>query len=316
MITINDQVIQKDIFQILEEVKTQNPDKLKDMHKSGDNIQVTCPVHAHGQESHPSCFISINPNKQISYGTAHCFTCGFKGSFSKFVGACFNKNESFGQHWLLSKYADVIIDNKFNLKPIDLSENIVEKPKILDESILDKFESYHPYMTKRGISDQVIKDFNLKYDQNKRSIVFPVYNTRHQLSFLTRRSVDSKQFYIDAGANKDIVYALDKAQNYSEVYVVESQINCLVLWSWGYPAVALLGAGTTPGQLKELRESNIISFKLCYDGDSAGRTGAERFKKYIGSSKFVTDITMPNGKDVADLTKEEFDSLQMNCCIV
>lgn len=312
MITINGQVIQKDIFQILNEVKSENPNKLAVIQKSGDeNIQVTCPVHANGQESHPSCFISINPNKKIPYGTVHCFTCGFNGSFSKFVGACFDRSEAYGKNWLLNKYANVLIKDHLNLQPIDLSANIISKPKVLDESILDTFESYHPYMTKRGISEGIIKLFNLKYDQKRKSIVFPVYNINGKLSFLTRRSVEGKQFYLDPGADKNIIYGLDKAQNYSEVYVVESQINCLVLWSWGYPAVCLFGAGTTPGQLNVLRNSSIKSFVLCYDGDEAGRKGANRFKKYIGSSKFVTDIIMPTGKDVADLTKEEFEKLSL-----
>lgn len=310
MITINGNIIQKDIYQILDEVKSQTG-KLKDIRKSGDNIQITCPVHADGQENRPSCFISVNPNKQLAYGAAHCFTCGFKGSFGKFVGACFNKNETFGNNWLLTRYSDVTVENHLGLEqPIDLTERIKPKPKIKDESILNGFEDYHPYMTKRGISDEVIKQFNLKYDPVKKTIVFPVYNAKGQLSFLTRRSVEGKQFYIDPGADKNIIYGLDKAQYYNEVYVCESQINSLILWSWGYPAVALLGAGTTPGQLKALRESSIKSFVLAYDGDQAGLHGTERFKKYIGFNKFVTVLQLPESKDIGDLTKEEFISLQ------
>ncbi len=309
MITINGNIIQKDIYQILDEVKSQTG-KLKDIRRSGDNIQITCPVHADGQENRPSCFISINPNRELAYGTAHCFTCGFKGSFGKFVGACFNKNESFGNNWLLTRYADVTVENHLNLeRPIDLSERIMAKPKIKDESILNKFESYHPYMTQRGISDEVIKLFNLKYDPATKTIVFPVYNEKGQLSFLTKRSIEGKQFYIESGADKNIIYGLDKAQDYNEVYVCESQINALTLYSWGYPAVAMLGAGTTYKQVEKLRNSKIRSFILCYDPDEAGIHGAQRFKKFIGPTKFVTTLTLPQGKDVNDLTKEEFEQI-------
>ena len=46
-----------------------------------------------------------------------------------------------------------------------------------------------------------------------------------------------------------------------------------------------------------------------FDGDFAGRKGAERFIKNIRSDVFVTDLLLPKGKDINDLTKEEFISL-------
>ena len=163
---------------------------------------------------------------------------------------CFNKSSSFGTNWLLNRYS-TIDKPTLNLPIIDLSQKHISK-KYLDENILDSFDSYHPYMSKRGISDEVIKEFNLKYDRNTQCVVFPVYDEKNRLSFLTRRTVEGKKFIIDKNASKAVVYGLNKAQYYKEVYVVESQINCLVLWSWGYPAVALLGAGTTKEQLKTL----------------------------------------------------------------
>ena len=42
-----------------------------------------------------------------------------------------------------------------------------------------------------------------------------------------------------------------------------------------------------------------------FDGDSAGRKGADRFKKNV-KGKLLTDIHLPEGKDVNDLSKEEF----------
>lgn len=310
MLTISGQLVKKDILDILEEVKDLNPSKLREIRKSSTDIQVTCPVHANGQEQNPSCFINVDTTqKNVEYGCYHCFTCGSKGSFSKFVGACFDRGESFGTRWLLNRYADQLVDAKFNLEPIDLSAKIIKPIKPLDNSILDGFDSYHPYMTKRGISDTVIKEFNLKYDPKRKCIVFPVYDENNKLRFLTRRSVEGKQFYLDKDADKDIIYGLNKAKDYSEVYVCESQINALTLWSWGYPSVALFGAGTTYNQVMKLKNSNIKSFVLCYDPDSAGFHGAERFKKFIGTSKFVTTLKLPKGKDVNDLTKEEFEQI-------
>lgn len=303
---VSNKYISEDILTILQDIKSEVPDKLGSFKRSGTGIAVTCPSHADGKEKNPSCFINVDSNS-IEEGTFHCFTCGVSGDFSKFVGLCFNKSSSFGTNWLLNRYS-TIDKPTLNLPIIDLSQKYISK-KYLDESILDSFDSYHPYMSKRGISDEVIKEFNLKYDRNTQCVVFPVYDEKNRLSFLTRRTVEGKKFIIDKNASKAVVYGLNKAQYYKEVYVVESQINCLVLWSWGYPAVALLGAGTTKEQLKTLSNSPIRSFILCYDGDQAGKHGAELFQKYISKSKFTTNIVLPNGKDVADLTKTEFEQL-------
>lgn len=92
----------------------------------------------------------------------------------------------------------------------------------------------------------------------------------------------------------------------NQVIVVESQINALVSYSYGFPAVALFGAGTTQNQMDELNKTNIFHYILMYDNDEAGRKGASKFKELIRKDVFITDIIMPKGKDVADCSKEEF----------
>ena len=59
-------------------------------------------------------------------------------------------------------------------------------------------------------------------------------------------------------------------------------------------------------QMNELNHSPIFHYILMYDNDEAGRKGANRFKKLIRDDVLVDDIIMPYGKDVADLSKEEF----------
>ena len=104
---------------------------------------------------------------------------------------------------------------------------------------------------------------------------------------------------------------------YNQVIVVESQINALVSYSYGFPAVALFGAGTTQNQIDELNKTNILHYILMYDNDEAGRKGASKFKKLIKKNAFITDIIMPKNKDVADCSKEEFwDILRKNNILV
>ena len=73
--------------------------------------------------------------------------------------------------------------------------------------------------------------------------------------------------------------------------------------------MALMGTGSKD-QYEILRNSNIRNFVLMFDGDVAGRHGAEKFIKNMNNDCFVTDIKMPDGKDVNDLdTKDLVDLL-------
>ena len=51
-----------------------------------------------------------------------------------------------------------------------------------------------------------------------------------------------------------------------------------------------------------------MSYKLCFDGDAAGNKGTNNFIKNVKNS-FISVVKIPLGKDVNDLTKDEFDKL-------
>lgn len=321
---IDNHIIKKDIKEILSLLKTQLINgKLKTIIYKGDEVSVTCPFHSEGRENHPSCFIYVGEDEKIPWGTFHCFTCNEKGGLVKFIAKCFDRNYSFAKEWLKKYFTEKIvaensslalgIEEEIPLKKLTNTNNTNYKQYLSEES-LNKFQSWHPYMAKRNISIEIANRFQVSYDTSTKTIVFPVRDKYDNLVFLTRRSVEGKKFYIDANASK-IVYLLNEAlkNNYKQVIVVESQINALVSYSYGFPAVALFGAGTTEEQINELNSTSIIHYILMYDNDEAGRKGASKFKRLIKKDVFITDILMPKGKDVADLSKEEFfDILKQN----
>lgn len=303
MIQIGNRLVTEDIEEILKNIKSELTNgKLSSFRRTASGIRVTCPVHSDGKENNSSCYIDDD-------GIWHCFTCGASGKFEKFVGECFNSTPTFGKKWLLERYGNTVIEKQLELLPIDFN---TKKVKYLDESILDKFQSYHPYMTQRKLTTEVIEKFKIKYDPKTKSIVFPVWDDRNRLLMLTRRSVIDKTFIIDADKEKP-VYLLNfiKQMNAKSVYVCESQINALTLWSWGYPAIALFGTGTKI-QYEILSKSGIRVYNLCFDGDEAGDRGTKNFIKNLGNKgAFMNIIKIPRGKDVNDLTKEEFDRLML-----
>ena len=82
----------------------------------------------------------------------------------------------------------------------------------------------------------------------------------------------------------------------------------MYLWGFGYPAIALIGTGGKKAY-NILRKSGIRIYHLCLDGDLAGRHGILRFIKNMPDDIIIDIIQLPQGKDVNDLTKEEFDKL-------
>ena len=59
-------------------------------------------------------------------------------------------------------------------------------------------------------------------------------------------------------------------------------------------------------QIKQLPVRKII---LGFDGDDAGDRAAVRFAQNV-TNKIICKYEIPRGKDINDLSKEEFDSLR------
>ena len=75
------------------------------------------------------------------------------------------------------------------------------------------------------------------------------------------------------------------------------------------PAVALLGTGNSY-QIQQLKELGVNEFVLAFDPDEAGRKATEKLKRALHSVAIVWSYAnIPAGKDINDLTKDEFDNL-------
>lgn len=307
-LVINGYAIVEPIRNILYQAKREADNfKLQRIIDRGSEVLITCPVHKNGQESHPSCFVNADKDSNIEYGFYHCFTCGSAGPLWKLIAEIFETDDDFGKQWLISRFGAVTSYRANLLDAFDFLDEKEEKQE-LDESILLQFEAWHPYLEKRKLTKEICERFEVKFDPNTNCVVFPVRDEFGKLSFLTRRSVESKAFMIDKDADKDsTVYLLNEViqHNCRTVIVVESQINALTLWKYGYPAVALFGAGTTDSQVEKLNRTSIRNYILAYDNDFAGRKGATKFKNKIRNDVLVEDILMPVGKDVNDMNDEE-----------
>lgn len=307
---INKKVIETPIAIILDKLKSElHNGLLKEIGKEvNDNIPITCPIHKNGKENKPSCFVYCRKDhSDVEYGRVHCFTCGYSANLPTFIGNCFGQAEEFGENWLLNRFGGDTLNEVDYLEPINLD---TPKKTYLDESILNNYMYYHPYMWKRGLSKEVVDKFCIGFDKQHNAITFPIWDESNRLVMITSRNVSNKYFYIEEDKDKP-VYLLNFINNYKldKVYVCESQINALTLWTWGIPAIALIGTGSEH-QYEILNRSGIRTYILCFDGDEAGDKGRARFLKNIRKDVFVSYKKIPRGKDVNDLTKTQFEELE------
>ena len=311
---IDNYVINKPIEEILTLLKLSLTNgKLKDIENKGDNILVTCPHHDGGHEKTPACNVYIGNDTKLPYGYFNCFVCGEKGSFLKFVAECFDAPESYAKAWLLKNFGgELVAKNLFMGEPIVLNRNKGVK-KHLDESILDQYQTWNPYLAKRKLSREICELFKVRYDPKYRQVIFPAYDIKGNLVMLAKRSIDTKSFYLDKDVEKP-VYCLDYVMknNIKTVLITEGAFDCLTGWEYGFPTIATLGK-ISDYQIEQINKSCINIIYAAFDNDAAGRSFLETLKRKLTKRIIIIETKFPaNKKDVNDLSKEELQEIIKN----
>ena len=153
----------EDILKVIQQELTNG--KLSRFTKTSSGIKVQCPSHAEGKEQHESCYINED-------GVWHCFTCGAKGNIISFVASCFDIEYDDAKQWLINHFCDTLVDRTIDIGDFTLHQE--NEVKYLDETKLNEYQSWHPYMAKRKLSQKVCEKFKIKYDPKSECIVFPV----------------------------------------------------------------------------------------------------------------------------------------------
>jgi len=328
MFYVNKNPILADELQVLNELKAQlelnGILRFAEFKVGPRNIQFNCPIHNDGQEREPSCGISTVNKEEVPAGTVHCFTCGYTASLEQMISDCFGKDDdgAFGKEWLIKNFLTISIENRKDII-LDLERgNNRKTTSYVSEEELDSYRYYHPYMYKRRLTDEIIEKFDVGYDDHfelkdkfgkvksvLRCLTFPVRDINGNTLFIARRSVDIKFFHYPEGVDKPIYGLYELPKDANEIIVCESVLNTLTCYTYGKPSVALLGLGTEY-QYDQLRKLPCRKIITALDPDGAGYRATERLKKALKGNKLVTSYVLPEGKDVNDLEKEEFEKLE------
>lgn len=320
-----------DEIDILKELRLQVFNKtgrqiLNKIKRSGSNIMICCPIHKHGQEKNPSCGITTISHGTTPSGTVHCMACGYVDSLQGMIAKCFGyEDPHYGETWLMDNF----VDNEDYRRPSLISENLrkqirhpIEEPvSFITEEELSTYRFTHSYMYRRKLTDEVIEKYDIGYqkdyiavqdlktgyERKEEVITFPVRDINGNCLFVSRRSIKGKNFYLPLDIQKPVYGIYELPKGCRQVYICESVINALTCVVYGKPAVALFGTGT-PYQYNILKRLPVRKYILALDPDDSGEKGCKRIKTAL-KDKLLSKLIIPKGKDINDLSYEEFINL-------
>ncbi|MCR5422832.1 MAG: toprim domain-containing protein [Bacilli bacterium] len=333
MIEVNGNLILTPIYQILLDLQAELKysgshllHTIKPPHSYNSDIIVSCPVHNHGLEQHPSASITQiekhKGNKVVPAGFMYCFSCHTKATIDVIISYCFGKNDNgeFGRQWLLDHYANFEVEQRdkyFN----KLQEHEKQEITYVSEEELEHYRYIHPYMYKRGLTDELIERYDIGYQKdfrlNEKSkpfecITFPVRDINGNTLFVARRAIKHKLYHYPNQIDKPLygIYEVGKYHNGTNVlYICESMLNAITLEKWGFPAIALLGTGSKE-QNKLLKSMWYRKYILCLDGDKAGELGTYKLIKALENTHMLLIHKIKEKgidiNDLATLEKEEY----------
>ena len=262
---------------------------------TGDEVLAYCPWHDDQNAS-----LAINHVK----GMYHCFSGCVKGSGGLF--SLFEKLDETGV--VANKYLTLFAADISNFMPvIDLDNDAdIESDDGYDVMSLPSALG-NEYLNGRGITDETVKKFDLRFHVDDDCIVIPI-NMRGELIGYIRRNISSNPKYLNSNnLPRDIlIYPFDLFEpDSSTVYVCEGPFDAIKAHQLGLRnTVCTLGGVISDNQCRLLGElgSHII---LVVDKDESGiRITETNTKNLVGKYGFAVEYTTAPGqaKDFGEAT--------------
>ncbi len=170
----------------------------------------------------------------------------------------------------------------------------------------------HPYLTKRGLTEDIAQTFGVGFFIGKGSmhdrIVIPIHNSAGELVAYAGRSIDGSEprYKFPAGFHKSLeLFNLQRVKGEVSVVLVEGFFDCMKVTQAGYSCVALMGASMSKAQETLIGEyfGHVV---VMLDGDEAGRDAAvgiaDRLQRVVYQVQLVD---LPQGLQPDNIADDE-----------
>ena len=238
MITIWKTPIVATVEQVLKDLKLQlyGAGLLKEIKNTGSDLMCTCPFHANGKEHNPSCGVllqqKVTKDKTYEAGTVHCYTCGYTADLPQFVADLLGLSSPVeGFKWLVNQYNYQTEERE--LPDLDMYRGSTAKSSVLEESLVKQYtqnllqsEEACRYLHKRRIANWVLEAYELGFDPEDKTVLFPVRGMDGKVIFYKGRSIAGKHFYNAKEVDKtSVVFGLWEILNGSFSWGTADQIE-------------------------------------------------------------------------------------------
>ena len=280
---------------------------------SGDEVKIHCPFH---EDSTPSCF--VNTTKRLY----NCFACGAGGNAIAFVQnmehlgndtdglrAAANTLAGLnGQGGSITTAPRGAASNQASC-PTQKVELLKKKELATNKPLTFRLTTVreHPFFQSHGISAQMIYTFDLGYCDTgimAGRIVIPIHSGEGQLvAYAGRHGAEDipngvPRYKLPKVFHKSVeLYNLHRAREIStsHIVLVEGFWSAMRLHLAGISTVAVMGTALSDPQVDLLRKAGYRSATVLFDGDEAGRKGADAAIASLGAVMDVQRLDLPDG---------------------
>jgi len=248
--------------------------------RTGEEVVAYCPWHDDRNAS-----LAINIRK----GAYHCFNGCIKGRDGmKRLLEKLEPNRNLYQI-LIDKFPELYI-NQYEFKPKtigddDIGYDVAQLPSAVD----------NPYLIQRGITNQTIKDFDIRYHVAFDSIIVPIYQNGELLGSVQRNISRNPKYVNSKGMDKDkAVFPLDKINAHQQ----------------GVTNTVCTFGGNVSHEQAKILGTLARTVVICPDKDSSGLKMAYKTTDILMKLGLSVEYTFPPGKakDFGDM--QDFSSLE------
>lgn len=162
----------------------------------------------------------------------------------------------------------------------------------------------HRWLIDRGITTDIMQLFNLSMAGS--SLAIPIHDKCGYILFRKYRkspfiTSDAPKYTYEKGTRAQL-FGWWQAQKHSRVVICEGELDALMLWSIGIPAVSSTGGAMTWNSewTKWLSKKEVI---ICYDNDTAGGVGANKLLTKMPHARVALVPPMCNKISCKDITE-------------
>ena len=263
--------------------------------KHGDEVVAYCPWHDDRNAS-----LAIN----IRTGKYHCFNGCIKGRDGlKRLLDKLDTNRNLYQI-LIDRFPELYIRKYIEAEPIPtdvVKYDITQLPLAVD----------NPYLITRGITNQTIIDFDIKYHIGFDSVIVPIYQKGELLGSVQRNISRNPKYVNSPGMDRDkAVFPLDKVECNDKVIIVEGLFDSINSHQQGVKNVVCTFGGNVSHEQAKILATLARTVVICPDKDASGIKMAYKTTDTLMKLGLTVEYTFPPGKakDFGDMT--DFSGLE------